>query len=184
VAFLDSDDLWRPEKLARQLAALRATGAAVCHTRFEVVDARGRRPAWPRFETLRAPARIGLAVFPRLSTCLVKRSVFRQVGVFDAAFRVTNDDTDLFYRIRRRLGARAFHYLDEPLVLYRFEKRRWREIIALKKSFGARRRGRRWRRWQVERVLDGLCFLRKYGRAAGRTLPPPRERIDWSRLFR
>lgn len=39
VAFLDSDDLWHPAKLARQLAALAASGADWCYTGFEVVDA-------------------------------------------------------------------------------------------------------------------------------------------------
>ena len=42
LAFLDSDDLWTPDKLEVQLAALAATGAPVSITGFEFVDLEGR----------------------------------------------------------------------------------------------------------------------------------------------
>lgn len=41
IAFLDSDDLWKPEKLERQLAFMRRIGAHFCHTACEVIDADG-----------------------------------------------------------------------------------------------------------------------------------------------
>lgn len=40
-AFLDADDLWRPEKLAVQLAAMQAVDAAMSCTAVDVVDADG-----------------------------------------------------------------------------------------------------------------------------------------------
>ncbi len=42
LAFLDSDDLWTPDKLEVQLAALAATGARTSITGFEFVDLEGR----------------------------------------------------------------------------------------------------------------------------------------------
>jgi len=38
IAFLDSDDLWYPEKLTKQLAFMNKTQAALCFTAYEVFD--------------------------------------------------------------------------------------------------------------------------------------------------
>ena len=41
VAFLDSDDLWDPEKLERQLAFMRNNGCSFSYTEYETVDENG-----------------------------------------------------------------------------------------------------------------------------------------------
>ncbi|MDW8259669.1 MAG: glycosyltransferase family 2 protein, partial [Gammaproteobacteria bacterium] len=43
IAFLDSDDLWLPEKLCRQLAFHRATDAALTYTAFRRISSDGSR---------------------------------------------------------------------------------------------------------------------------------------------
>ena len=42
VAFLDSDDLWKPTKLKRQITALKSRGAQWSYTGYEIVDESGR----------------------------------------------------------------------------------------------------------------------------------------------
>ena len=42
VAFLDSDDLWKPTKLERQITALKSCGAQWSYTGYEIIDASGR----------------------------------------------------------------------------------------------------------------------------------------------
>lgn len=42
VAFLDADDSWRPGKLAKQLLAMEQSGAVLCATARELMDAAGR----------------------------------------------------------------------------------------------------------------------------------------------
>ena len=41
-ALLDSDDVWHPEKLERQLALLRRSGAALCYCAYEIIDENGQ----------------------------------------------------------------------------------------------------------------------------------------------
>lgn len=43
IAFLDSDDMWHPEKLKIQQQTLENTGAALCYTAYAIVDAEGNR---------------------------------------------------------------------------------------------------------------------------------------------
>ncbi len=41
IAFLDSDDLWSPEKLSVQLAFMKSKGAAISHTSYSFIDKAG-----------------------------------------------------------------------------------------------------------------------------------------------
>ncbi len=43
VAFLDSDDLWHPQKLEKQLAYLQQTGGHFCYTSYAVIDENGQK---------------------------------------------------------------------------------------------------------------------------------------------
>lgn len=43
VAFLDSDDVWHPEKVERQIKHLQETGADLCYTSYQVVHQAGSR---------------------------------------------------------------------------------------------------------------------------------------------
>lgn len=42
-AFLDSDDIWLPEKLQKQLDLLESSGASLCYTSYGIMDAEGNR---------------------------------------------------------------------------------------------------------------------------------------------
>ncbi len=42
LALLDSDDLWYPEKIEKQLEFMRSSGATMCYTRHDLIDAKNR----------------------------------------------------------------------------------------------------------------------------------------------
>jgi glycosyltransferase involved in cell wall biosynthesis len=121
IAFQDSDDLWIPQKLEKQMAVLRnAPDAQFIYAHAAAVLPDGSRlrmtpfriPRQGRiFETLLMYS----VVHPQ--TMLVRRSLLDQVGYFneDLGLRIVED-----YELVLRLAAAApFHFVDEDLVLYR-----------------------------------------------------------------
>lgn len=96
LAFLDDDDLWREEKLVRQMDALlrdKTLGYAYCDCRFLEADGSLSAPL------LRAADKDSEAVFENLlqgcfvhpSTVVMQRSLFKSVGPFDESFLCQGD---------------------------------------------------------------------------------------------
>jgi len=127
IAFCDDDDLWLPEKLSRQLAALeREPQAALCFTNgvafsgdeIVVPALVSGKKHWMR----RGFA--GLLMENAIPSCsvMVRRSTLDSVGVFDeSADLVAVEDWELWLRIARYF---ELAYLDERLVRYRIHQNR------------------------------------------------------------
>jgi glycosyltransferase involved in cell wall biosynthesis len=94
IAFLDSDDYWQPEKLARQLSALDGASAQfmACATGYHLWD--GGRKTTVQFQMspaqFRTEIRFGCSISPG-STLLVARQAFQAVGGFDESLRRLED---------------------------------------------------------------------------------------------
>jgi glycosyltransferase involved in cell wall biosynthesis len=122
VAFIDSDDLWKPDKTARQLAELgRATDCRWCYTAFERIDAQGRplaadvtRPFTPhRGAILRALIDGGASL--RTPSVLAERGLLVQAGGFDESLR-SCEDYDLWMRLA---ALSPVALVDAPMVSVR-----------------------------------------------------------------
>lgn len=101
LAFLDSDDEWLPEKLARQTAALTASPESrVCHT--EELWIRNGVQVNPPKKYAKTGGWIFTQCLPLCamspSTVMIHRSVFDAVGLFDTRLPVC-EDYDLWLRI-------------------------------------------------------------------------------------
>jgi glycosyltransferase involved in cell wall biosynthesis len=112
IAFLDSDDLWKPEKLERQMAALARSGAAWSFTGLEVIEPTG---AIRRLPAHAEPARtaddllLGL-VEDRWSapiiSVVVDRDALAAIGGFsESADLELREDLDLVFRLAERSPA-------------------------------------------------------------------------------
>jgi glycosyltransferase involved in cell wall biosynthesis len=104
VAFLDCDDTWKQDKLARQVEALERAGAGVmaCATGYYLHknDHRLTFSLNMRPEKFRMEISFGCTISPG-STLLVNRDVFRDVGTFDESFRRL-EDWDWLLRFAKR----------------------------------------------------------------------------------
>ncbi len=121
VAFLDTDDRWHPDKLARQVAALRAApAAAFCYTIARFVDA-DDHPLPLR----KPPVAVAGNLFPALvranlmilASVVARRALVAEAGAFDETLPVFGcEDWDLWLRLARR---HPVIVVDEELTLYR-----------------------------------------------------------------
>ena len=135
VAFLDSDDLWKPDKVEAEIAALaRYPSAGGVFSDLEKVDGATFVPSFMRrtrvFSRLLAERayREGLLLSPRaLSLCLlqevpiktpaltVRRSALERVGGFNEAW-TSSEDWEFLLRFARR---ESLVYVDRPLAVIR-----------------------------------------------------------------
>jgi glycosyltransferase involved in cell wall biosynthesis len=118
IAFLDSDDLWMPDKLSRQLGYMREHPEYPIAQTQELWMRDGRRVNPGR----RHQKRAGVIFERSLRTCLVSPSavmmrtgLFHEMGGFDEAMAAC-EDYDLWLRISNRHGVGL---LDEAVVIRR-----------------------------------------------------------------
>jgi len=123
VAFLDSDDLFAPEKIEKQVNFLEANpGVGLVYSNGHTIDNKGniiyRIYGKDHFEKS-DPNRVLLDCYFLLpNNALVRRDVLSRAGFFNEGFRSAQDH-DLAIRIAE---IARIAYIDEPLFFYRRHK--------------------------------------------------------------
>ncbi len=95
VSYLDDDDVWHPDRLRLQVAALDAApGALLCYSSAWTMDADGRRLDVPWLPTglPRRPYLRGDVDLPRIVTMTMRRDAVLAYGGFNPSFRYCEDD--------------------------------------------------------------------------------------------
>ena len=122
VAFLDSDDVWLPNKLETQIASLhRHAERKWSYTRFVLIDGSGNRPDSARTRSWPAPGGwileklLNEETVIALPSVVVSRRLLEQIGAFDEELVMCYDD-ELWFRLAAHSEIDG---IDEPLTLIR-----------------------------------------------------------------
>jgi len=164
IAFLDSDDEWLPEKLARQLACAR-NAASVIYCRYYRQNTDGARallPTRPLAEGDVLDELLARTAVPTTSGYVVRRCALLEVGGFDETLASGQD-----YNLLLKLASvsHRFAAVQEPLFIKHNHSGRQIRTDAIAKLTGARAIDRHWgpvvrerlgvdayERWRAERL--------------------------------
>lgn len=121
VAWLSSDDLFHPHKIARQVDFMTQHRSSISFTAFDQIDETGqvvKQGEAARYPSMREFIRAFQICCP-INGCTVmfRRDMIKRAGFFDEKLRYTQDYD---YWIRVLLSGATIHFLDEPLTLYRW----------------------------------------------------------------
>ena len=135
LAFLDSDDMWLPEKLERQLDFAKKTNAAITYTATAYIDTNGKKKKY----ILPAEYKLQLKDLLRrnIMTCssvLVKKEYMQP---FPPGF--LHEDYATWIEIVKKTG--CAYGLNEPLTMYRISEtsKSYNRIKSAKMNFNAYR---------------------------------------------
>jgi glycosyltransferase involved in cell wall biosynthesis len=173
VAFLDSDDVWHPEKLALQAALFspERPNLGIVHCGLNIIDHHGKllwdEPLlpWKRGDIFDAMLNDFYHLFGSLSAVVIRRRFLRETGGFDESLRIA-EDCDLFFRL-----ARIAHvdYVPEALVWCRqHADDTYRRAAKHDREFVLSQRLKVWNKWiaQIKQPASVIDAFRVEARAA------------------
>ncbi len=155
VAFLDADDLWKPDLLAtamQRFAVLPQDFAAIA-TGTTRMDAGGQPRAIPDYTVLRTGELTArdfcLRNRPLSSSIVLKKRIFADCGGFDTDLR-SSEDRDMWIRLTAR--GHRFFFIEQPLAFIRRHPQNMSKNAPRMKQNSQRVLSRAWRSGAVSRL--------------------------------
>ena len=152
IAFLDADDLWKSEKLEKQIAFMKEKGAKFSFTGYEFAD----ENAIPNGRIVKVPETI------TYKEALKNTTIFTSTVMFDLTLigkdeikmpHIKSEDTALWWKILRE-GNKAFG-LNENLTIYR----RPGKSLSSNKFEAIKRIWHLYREWEKLPVLKSAYYF-------------------------
>ena len=164
IAFLDADDLWKPEKLEKEIRFMQETNAAFAFTGYEFGD----ENAVPTGKIVRVPETLNH------KQAMKNTTIFTSTVMFDTSLidkeklfmpNIKSEDTALWWSVLRQ-GYLA-HGLNENLVLYR----RPAKSLSSNKIEALRRIWNLYRKWEKLSFFKSCWYFINWAfRAVGRRI--------------
>lgn len=148
VAFLDSDDLWKPDKLEKQIAFMEKTGAMFSATGYEQMDENGESLHFACFP----PKKTSYNKCIRLSNPIGNLTVMydqETLGRFEVPMIKKRNDFALWLRVLKK--TRYCYGMEEILATYRVRK---------SGSVSSNKLGQAKYHWQLYHEIEGHNLLR------------------------
>ncbi|MCF0178170.1 MAG: glycosyltransferase family 2 protein, partial [Bacteroidales bacterium] len=125
IAFLDDDDCWMPSKIEKQVELMERMNCPLvyCGMKKEIVSKKGisykdRLPNPQYFGDMSRKILTTISCCLS-STMLIKKSILVEAGMFDETLDFWQD-----YELSIRIAQMGeFHFVNEPLILYRINKK-------------------------------------------------------------
>jgi glycosyltransferase involved in cell wall biosynthesis len=144
IAFLDSDDLWLPEKLEKQIAFMREKKAVFTYTAYRIIDEKNNMGG-----IVSVPARIDYKGL--LNSCVIGcLTAMYDIESIGKQFMPEVDKEEYILWLRILKAGNVAHGLNEPLALYRVRS----NSISHDKLNAARCQ------WNIYRKVENLSLLR------------------------
>ena len=120
VAFLDDDDTWAQEKIARQVACFKKYNIGLCYTGKNIINDKNEKIKYSykkrcfksAYQSIMWDNFIGIT-----SSIMIKRNIISEVGDFDESFPALQD-YEFSIRICEKYRVQG---INEPLVNYRYQ---------------------------------------------------------------
>ena len=153
IAYIDADDLWRKDKLSKQIDYMKEQGAAFCFTGYEFGDENAK----PLGKIVKVPKKL------TYNQALRNTTIFTSTVCFDMRIlskdeimmpHIKSEDTALWWQLLRN-GLEAYG-LDENLVIYR----RPAKSLSSNKLEAIRRIWNLYRKWEkLNLIKSSICFV-------------------------
>ena len=114
IAFIDSDDIWKKNKLKTQINIMRKFAYNVSHTAYYIIDQKGKKLVLRKSKNLNLK-NLKNSCDVGLSTVIVKKRILKKDRFF-ANFK-TKEDYFLWLKIAN--NGEIFHYINHPLSYWR-----------------------------------------------------------------
>ena len=145
VAFLDSDDIWQPEKIELQMEALQRTGSDLCFTAYDMIDETGRvikhRPV---------QSQVGYTELLKENNIIFSGVLCKAETVKNQRFHPRCFHEDYLFLLELLQKGKQFYGLNQNLLQYR--------VHSSGKSFD--KRNAAWQRWKIYRTYLHMDFFK------------------------
>jgi glycosyltransferase involved in cell wall biosynthesis len=173
IAFLDADDLMAPNRLATQVLVMQKDqNVALCHSRCRRIDQHGAFIKDGPLRDFQYAELLRGEGTPLMSSIMVRRSVFNEVGGFNPLLAAA-EDMDFILKVARE---GSLHFLPEMLVDYRKHDHNTYSASGTTDSVGTLKVILAQHRMAAEARGDDLIV--KATRQGARHILPPRSQFD------